>query len=314
VSATEQTSADQPTATGAYDGRGSASPQWWPSRYGAEDRIGAGNELTPDRVLAALKLAKEGRVISIAQDLYPEAPAYGARTFNQLILAHETLHRFAPEGSQTTAFEEVVTQTYHVGCHLDGLGHVHIDGRAYNGIHHTENYTPTGLKNYGASTMPQWVTRGVCLDIASLENAETLPAGYVITPEHLEQACERQGVEVGGGDAVLLHTGWGALWEDADAYTGKEPGAGWAAAHWLTDRRVSVVGSDNWGFEVMPFEKEDEIFVVHQHLLAETGTYIIENIRTKGLVEEGISEFLFFMAPTKVRGATGSMVNPVVVV
>jgi kynurenine formamidase len=158
------------------------------------------------------------------------------------------------------------------------------------------------------------VTRGVCLDIAGLENTETLPEGYVITPEHLEQAQERQGVEVGGGDAVLLHTGWGALWDDSDAYTGKEPGCGWEAAHWLTDRHVSVVASDNWGFEVMPFEDENKIFVVHQHLLAETGTFIVENIRTGGLVAEGISEFLFFMAPNKVRGATGSMVNPVVVV
>jgi kynurenine formamidase len=299
---------------GTYDGSGADSPQWWPSRYGADDEAGAANELTPERTLAALKLAKEGRVVSIAQDLHPGAPAYGARTFYQAILAHETLHQFAPEGSQTTAFEEIVTQTYHVGCHIDGLGHVGIAGRHYNGLHHTEYYTPTGFKKYGADTMPQWVTRGVCLDIAGLEGTTTLPEGYVITPEHLDQAQERQGVEVGGGDAVLLHTGWGELWDDSDAYTGKEPGCGWDAAHWLTDRRVSVVAADNWGFEVMPFEDEQKIFAVHQHLLAETGTFIVENIRTSGLVADGISEFLFFMAPNKVRGATGSMVNPVVVV
>jgi hypothetical protein len=50
-------------APGAYDGRGRDSPQWWPSRYGAEDELGAGNELTPERAMAALKIPKEGRVI-----------------------------------------------------------------------------------------------------------------------------------------------------------------------------------------------------------------------------------------------------------
>jgi hypothetical protein len=43
-----------------------ADSPWWPSPYGAADRIGAGNELTPEATLAALRLPRSGRVIELA--------------------------------------------------------------------------------------------------------------------------------------------------------------------------------------------------------------------------------------------------------
>lgn len=298
---------------GRYDGHGSRSPQWWPSRYGPDDELGAGNELTPERLMAALGLPREGRVIELAQILEDGVPLVEARTFHQLILAHEAIPS-APGGSDATGYEEHVTQCYHLGCHVDGLGHLGIDGHYYNGRHHSEFYAPTGLKKYGMEKVRPWVTRGVCLDVAALEGVRTLEAGFVVTAEHLERACERQGVEVGAGDAVLIHTGWGDLWMEDDRYGGDEPGPGWEASHWLTDRRVSMVGADNWAFEVIPFEQPDLAFVCHQHLLAETGTHIVENLRTRELVDGSHWEFLFIMVPNKVRGATGSMVAPLAIV
>ncbi len=83
----------------------------------------------------------------------------------------------------------------------------------------------------------------------------------MITPDDLEKACANQGVEVRPGDVALLHTGWGVKWDqDIHEYEEVEPGAGWDAAHWLTERRVSLVGADNWAFEVIPFEREEAIF------------------------------------------------------
>jgi kynurenine formamidase len=163
--------------------------------------------------------------------------------------------------------------------------------------------------------MSPWITRGICLDIAAVRGVDMLEAGDIITVPDVEAACERQGVMVGPGDAVLLHTGWMSLWQnDNDRFLAGEPGAGWDVAHWLTERRVSVVGADNWALEVIPFETPDLAFVVHQHLLAETGTYIVENIKTAELVAGGHSEFLFIMTPIKGKGSTGAMVSPVAVV
>lgn len=303
----------------AYDGRGGDSPQWWPSRYGPDDELGAGNELTAERTLAALQIPREGRKIELAQLLEEGVPAFPPRTWKQLVLAHGTLDatKMAPEsgGSNMTYFEESAYGTYHIGCHIDGLGHVGIDGHFYNGHHYKDFYTSKGLTKFGVETMRPWVTRGVCLNIAALLGTEQLDEGFVVTPEHLEEASRAQNVEVGAGDVVLLHTGWGSLWsQDIEHYEHVEPGAGWDAAHWLTDRRVSLVGADNWAFEVIPFERSDGIFVVHQHLLAETGTHILENITTSELAASGNSEFLFVLTVQKTKGSTGAYASPVAVV
>ncbi|MCE4267508.1 hypothetical protein FEZ60_31755 [Rhodococcus sp. MS16] len=45
---------------GAYGGNGGRSPDLWPSRYGADDRIGSRNALNPFRTLASLRIPKSG--------------------------------------------------------------------------------------------------------------------------------------------------------------------------------------------------------------------------------------------------------------
>jgi kynurenine formamidase len=300
-----------------YDGRGAESPQWWPSRYGPDDELGAGNELTAERTLEALKLPRSGKAIKLAQLLTEDVPAFPPRSWKQIVLGHGALEatRLGAGGSDLTYFEEQVTGTYHIGCHVDGLGHVGIDGHFYNGHHYKDFYSAKGLTKFGAETMRPWVCRGVCLDIAKLLGQDVLEGGFVITPEHLESACEQQDVEIRPGDVVLLHTGWGSLWDkDIHEYEEVEPGAGWDAAHWLTDRRVSLVGADNWAFETIPFEREDGVFAVHQHLLAETGTHILENSTTAELAAGGHSEFLFCLTVQMSKGSTGAMASPVAVV
>jgi kynurenine formamidase len=297
--------------TGKYDGRGSLTPQWWPSRYGSDDELGAQNELSPHRTLEALRLPRTGKIVELAQILTPAAPLHAPR-----IAHHVTLARVGSDGSVFAGCEDQLTLSTHAGCHLDGLGHASIAGRAYNGIHYSEFYAPEGLSRYGTEKVLPWVTRGVCLDIAALESEPMLPSGYAIGPQQLERACTRQGVEVRAGDVVLLHTGWGRLWdEDPERYAVRaEPGLGWDGAHWLTDRRVTAIGADNWALEVMPFEDPTASFVVHQHLLVETGTYIIENLRLSELSDSGCSEFLFTMAPAKIAGLSGSPVSPLAVI
>jgi len=298
-----------------YDGCGSNTRPWWPSRYGADDLLGAANELTADRTLAALKIPSQGRALQLARALGETSPGYRQRFWKQSLLTHETALPLGPNGSRLTSIEEVVTQTYQIGTHLDTLGHGGVDGTFYNGARFADFFTPTGLTKFGPETLPSWVSRGVCLDIAALLGIPALDSTFEITPHHLDAACARQGVEVRAGDVVLIHTGWGSLWEvDNDRYLATEPGCGWDAAHWLTERRVSLVGADNWAFEVHPPAEDGFDFRCHQHLLAETGTYIVENIRTEALAQESISEFLWMMSPIRTVGSTGSQISPVAVV
>jgi hypothetical protein len=111
----EKTGMAVETKTSAYDGNGAASPQWWPSRYGPEDLIGAGNERMPERTLAALKLPQQGRSIKLAQLLTEDVPAFPPRFRNQTVLGHGALEatRLGAGGTDTSYFEEQVTQDIH---------------------------------------------------------------------------------------------------------------------------------------------------------------------------------------------------------
>lgn len=291
-------------------------PDWYPSRHGRDDRLGAGNELTPDRTLAALRIPTSGRVVQLAQLTTPDAAVIPPRTHHQVVLAHES--GSSPENWQGsngfTALQEHVVTSYHVGCHLDGLGHVGIRGRYYNGLPHAAIYAPSGLVELGIENVRPWVARGVLLDVAAAVGVSRLPGGHEITPAELDAAADRAGLAVGAGDVVLVHTGWAGLAdEDPAGYAATEPGLGVAAAGWMTARRASLVGLDNWGCDVHPNPDPDLFFPVHQELLTAHGTYILENIRTDELVAARAHEFLFLLGAPRHVGATGALVAPLAV-
>jgi kynurenine formamidase len=137
----------------------------------------------------------------------------------------------------------------------------------------------------------------------------------VVTADLLESAARAQQVEVRPGDVLLLHTGWSSLWGvDDERYKSSEPGIGLGAARWCTERRVSVIGADNWAVEVVPGERADLSFPVHQHCIAQYGVYLLENVRTEELVRDGVSEFMCAILPARLRGASASIVSPVAVI
>ncbi|MBV9809759.1 MAG: hypothetical protein JO286_21425 [Solirubrobacterales bacterium] len=48
-------------------------------------------------------------------------------------------------------------------------------------------------------------------------------------------------------------------------------------------------------------------------LLIEHGIYLLESLDLEGLAAAGAREFLFVALPLAIRGATGSMVDPVAI-
>ena len=53
---------------------------------------------------------------------------------------------------------------------------------------------------------------------------------------------------------------------------------------------------------------------VHTLLLIEKGIYIMESLYLEELARDGVHEFLFVALPIKIRGATGSMIDPIAVI
>ncbi len=299
-----------------YDGRGIRSKPWWPSRYGSEDEVGAAAEVTNKKVLEALRLPTEGRVLGLGRVLEHGMPGDPDRTYHSTILAHNALEKrwTARGGSDVSSMEEHAEHSYHVGTHVDGLAHVGIGDRFYNGNPYQDIFGIRGVRKLGAHNIPPLVTRGLFLDIANLAGSPHLPEGFAIEPEHLQRALDSKGLTLEPGDAVLIHTGWGRLWYDnPKAYSHGEPGIGEDAGIWLAKHRPCLVGADTWAVEVVPNPDPERSFVVHQHLVTVGGIYILENLDLGELAATGAGALLFVLSPVVARGATGALSRPIAV-
>jgi kynurenine formamidase len=117
---------------------------------------------------------------------------------------------------------------------------------------------------------------------------------------------------------ALVRTGYMRHWPDAERMAEhRGPGPDESAARLLAERGVIATGSDTETFEVQPAPDPGEPAnpqPVHTLLLIERGIYIMESLDLEGLAKSGAREFLFVALPLKIRGATGSMIDPVAVV
>lgn len=219
------------------------------------------------------------------------------------------------DGEVSSSADAIALGT-HVGTHIDALCHFSCGGKMYGGMEAAANQTHTaGMKLLSVDTIAPILRRGVLLDIAGNRGLDALPPDFTVTPRHLDQAVERQGVVIGPGDVVLLRTGWGAFWNDPVRYiTGGHgsqptgPGPERDGAEWLSSRGIFAAGSDTVAFERVPSG-----MAVHVHLLVESGIHIIEALNLEQLAADRVYEFLFVAIPLKIRGATGSPIRPVAI-
>jgi len=133
--------------------------------------------------------------------------------------------------------------------------------------------------------------------------------GEVITAEDVEGALISQRVSVGQGDVLLIHTGWGALWEaEPTRYISGEPGIGMDAADWLVEKRIAMTGADTWSYGAVPGEDLQRPYVVPQTLNAKYGLFIMENLNTSLLTVEQVYEFMFVLTHYKTRGSMAAWI------
>ncbi|HSE79780.1 MAG TPA: cyclase family protein [Alphaproteobacteria bacterium] len=299
--------------------------KWWPSRWGPDDQAGASNLMTPERVLAAARLIKTGKVYEIGRVYESGMPLFGERVFALRIPGAPTGGVFGK--NQIVWHDEYLsTEIGQVGTQFDGLAHIgvaikgagnHDEMRFYNGFAETDIAGPYGMKKLGIENVKPIFTRGVLLDIQGLRG-RMLNGGEEVGVADLTGALQRQGLPasaIGEGDAVFIHTGWGALWmKDNAKYNSGEPGIGLAAARWLAERRVVVVGADTWGVEAVPNPDPDLAFPAHQELITRNGIFLHENLDLGGLAADRVNEFVYVMTPLRIKGATGSPGRPIAIV
>lgn len=296
---------------------------WWPSRYGREDQIGTLNEISPAQVIAAARLVRDGRVYDLGRTLHADVPHFPGRFWQQTLVSAAHLTNPGRAGGEPGGWghnhvnwlTELVTGTLQIGTQVDGLNHLQIGDRFYNGWRAQEIVEDWGTNRLGIETVPPVISRGVLVDVARHRGVPRLNAGDVITVDDVECALRSAGLTVGQGDVVLFHTGWGSLWEtDHALFNSGEPGVGMAVAEWLVERRVAMTGADTWSFGAVPGEDPARPFLVPQVLNVKHGLFIMENLATEVIAEAGVHEFMFALTHHKTRGSTAAVIAPAAVV
>ena len=280
-----------------------------PSPWGHGDERGHGNLQGPETVLRATQLIRTGEVIELSHVLHADIPMSPWRQFSV-----QTLRSGAPAGTnQRSSNEElIISQLAHVGTQFDGFAHQSIGDDFYNCFKVSEIATRTGFTHLGVENVGPIMTRGVLLDIAALKGVDMLGDTYEITVEDLEQALDRQDLELERGDAVIIHTGWGKLWGvDNQRYAVTNPGLSIAAAEWLATHSPILVGADTSPVEVRPNPDSAISLPGHQIMLAVNGIHLLESMKLDELAASGADEFALIVQPLKIQGATGSTVAPI---
>ncbi len=262
--------------------------------------------------------ALEGVTIyDLEQPRHAEMPVYPAHLPGYRYFLHRRHgDTYDPEsGGPRSSASGLIVTIDHTGTHIDALSHQADAMTLYGGVPVDRRCeTPAGFTTHGIDECRPLVTRGLLLDLPALKSVPHLPASYEVTVADLQACAAAQGVSPRAGDVVLVRTGFGALWDQPDAYM-NAAGVSRAASEWLAGLGVAAVGADNMAWDVTGVVDPEWGCTIAGHLvlLARHGIHIIENLNLEELARDRCYEFLFVCAPVKWRGATGSPVRPLAI-
>ena len=282
-------------------------------RWGKDDELGTLNLVTPDKRLAAAKLVVEGVTVSLALELNKTQDALNANPFEH------TLTRAEFGGHKVAGDKYSVDYHGFAHSHMDGLPHFAHKGKFYNGVPyetaHADGAERLGIHNAGVHGV---FSRGVLVDLPRMLGLDFLKPGTAITVADLEAWEKHSGVTIASGDILLVRTGrWAKVKQDGQFdFLATAAGMHASVASWLKARDVAVIGSDGVS-DVMPSGVEGLVNPLHELVLAGLGMPILDNLDLEAVAEKAHNSkratFLFVGAPLRVRGGTGSPLNPLAV-
>lgn len=300
-----------------------------PSPWGAADQTGATNRVTSAVTKAAAAEIQEGKVVPMSYILKDGVPLFGTRFAKTVLTAHSLAPGASFGENQLTYMEDTWLAQSHVGTHLDGLGHIGRKDCYFNQTQMGKYITQNGINKLGLEHLKSFATRGVLVDMVRYYQSQNklksnpvcgkpcLDKGTQITGADIQGALRMTNTTLREGDIVVVHTGWGHLFEqfpkENALFNSGEPGITKDAANWLVGQKVVAVGADTWAVEVIPGEDPKEAFVVHNILVTDAGVHIIENVRTDLMADEaartGRATFFFAMTVPRAYGLTGNFVG-----
>ena len=279
-------------------------------RWGDKSGAGAINLITAEKRVAAARLIRSGRAISLSRP-FPVTPSpENPRP------AHHFMGEGKTPGGGTWA-TDYIGVAYHglATTHIDALCHVYQHGYMWDGRDPSKEITFDGA-TFGS--VDEWsdgiITRGVLLDVPKHRGKPYVTAQEPVHGWELEEIAKGQGVTVEPGDALLVYSGRDAFSADYPGGWGgqaEKPGLHTSCLPFIRENDIAVLGWDMMDATPNPYGLA---WSVHAAIFA-FGVALLDNSLLQPLAqacsEEGRYEFLLTINPLNVIGGTGSPVNPI---
>ncbi len=278
-------------------------------RWGADDQRGAINLITPEKRIAAARLVRSGRAVSLSR-VFPKTPAP-----NNPNPAQHYLRWRGQDGSGGVTDYYGISYHGYATTHIDALCHVWDEHGIWGGKDPKDVLTTQGA-TWG--DVDQWkdgiVTRGVLLDVPRFRGEPCVTLEKPVHGWELEDIARAQGVPLEPGDALLVYGGrelWHAENPQWTGWAPPNPGLHASCLPFIRDHDVAVLVWDM--LDHMP-NGYDIPWAVHAAIFA-YGIALLDNALLEPLaracVEEKRDEFLLVISPLRVKGGTGSPANPI---
>lgn len=298
-------------------------PRAW-QLFGSDDNIGLINLLTPEVVLTAARLVRQGKVfpLNAPLDLFAPPPFAGRGVPRRSVRTRER--------PATTTLDDCLDNFFPQGSsQWDSLAHVALrPGQFYNGVSHDDVLTRH------RNTIDHWaqrgiVGRGVVLDLTVDRELYDPGSSCAFTVDDLERARQRQGITYQRGDILIFNTGFAAWFAEqteerrtalqkAVAAPGLDHSKEVVAYLW--DHHFSAVASDTLAVEAFPYDPAEAAMpygFLHQTLIGGFGMALGELWWLQDLVadcrSDGVYEVMLVSAPAHIRGGMGSPANAIAI-
>ncbi len=288
--------------------------------WGPADTKGTLNYISPEHVVRAASLVRNGRSISLS---LPVNKVAGPDNPNPAIHYMATGHDNDIGSGSLRFATDFIGMQFHGDCHthIDALCHIAYRGQLYNG-RPADLVTTSGAEVLDITGYAHGVvSRGVLLDIPRLRGVRWLEPGTAVTRAELEEAEQAEGVHLDEGDLFVFRTGHNRRRLELGPWDNGYGGAGKAGLHvdaipLLHERRIAGFLPDGDG-ETVPSTVEGIAYPIHPLQITAMGMLAADSLDLEDLArtcaEQHRWEFMVALAPLKVPKATGSPFNPIAV-
>ena len=207
---------------------------------------------------------------------------------------------------------DFVIMCNHAGTHMDALNHIgerRADGKIaiYGGKTADQIKEWWGMNWMSSADMVPVVLRGVVLDFCKYFGED--PMMRELTPADIKGCMKTQGIEVKPDvpTAFLIRTGWIKPWFKGTPIDG-EGGPNLDAEKYMNSIGGVVTGSDSVSYEWMP----NITHPVHRYMCL-NGYLMNELLNLEGPAADGVYEGVYIALPLKIRGTSGSNIDPILI-